>query len=265
MGAVTIIKQALQRVLPALNTSNGSIESKIIDVVGAYADSEAVERRNTLNEINNALANQKVTTVEYYRRKAIEFQLGGILVYDPINQGGYYESVSTTQQIVKQAYIVGGFPNYSLLVNKIGNDGHLTTLSSGELASFKTYFDAFQPLGLHLNIASLDVAKIYDPDIVIYVRAGSNATEVADQINANLIAHEQVLRKTNTVSLSEIEDVIQQQPDVLAVGFSDPKAVEVNLAGEEQEVKPIKGLFSLTNGAFIFGTTITPSMIKVLQ
>ena len=265
MSAITTIKAALQRVLPTLNTSNASIEAKIIDVVGAYADSEAVERQNTLNVINAALANQKITSVEYYRRKAVAFQVGDELIYDPINQGGYYANVDPNKQIIKQAYIVGGYPNFSLLVNKIGIDGHLTTLSADELASFKTYFDAFQPLGMRLIIQSLDVARITDPNIVIYVRAGSDATTVAQQINENFLAYESVLRKNNIVSLTEISDVITQQPDVLAVGFGNPIATETNLASEEQTVNPEQGLFQLTNGAFIFATEITPEMIKTLQ
>lgn len=125
-------------------------------------------------------------------------------MYDPVNQGGYYEVVNEENQIVKQAYIVGGYPLFTLLVNKIGPDGHLTTLTSDELASFKTYFQAFQPLGLNLNIASLQVANITDPGIKIYVRSGSDASTVASEINANLKANESVLRSTNTVSMSEI-------------------------------------------------------------
>ena len=265
MGAATIIKQALLHVLPTLNPSNASIEAKIIDVVGAYADSEKVERQNTLEVINNALATQKITTIEYYRRKAVAFQLGDDLVYDPVNQGGYYETIDPSKQIIKQAYIADGKPNYTLLVNKIGNDGHLTTLTSDELASFRTYFAAFQPLGMRLNINSFDVAQITDPNIVIYAQAGSDATEVAAQINANFLAHEQVLRKNNLVSLSELSDIIQQQPDVLAIGFDNPTATEVRLDGETYEVKPEKGLFELVNGAFTFATTITPEMIKILR
>ena len=65
MGAVSVIMDALTRVMPELRVSNASIESKIIDVVGSYADSEAVERDNTLKTIQKALASQKVTTVEY--------------------------------------------------------------------------------------------------------------------------------------------------------------------------------------------------------
>ena len=74
MGAITTIMQALQAFLPTFARSDGSIEAKIIDVVGTYADSEAIERRNTLDAINNALANQRITTKEYYRRKAVMFQ-----------------------------------------------------------------------------------------------------------------------------------------------------------------------------------------------
>jgi hypothetical protein len=74
-----------------------------------------------------------------------------------------------------------------------------------------------------------------------------------------------VLRTNNKVSLSEIEDVIQQFPDVLAVGFSNPVATEVSLDGSITTVYPNKGIFSLTNGAFTFATTLTTANIKTLQ
>lgn len=258
---------ALQELLPSFAKSNGSIEAKIIDVVGTFADTEKIERENTLAAINAALASQKITTVEYYRRKAVAFQLGDNLVYDPVNQGGYYEVINEENQIVKQAYIVGEeYPLFTLLVNKIGTDGHLTTLTSDELASFKTYFQAFQPLGLNLNIASLQVANITDPGIKIYVRSGSDASTVASEINANLKANESVLRSTNTVSMSEISDVIQKQSDVLAIGFSSSlMATEQQLDGSTKQIFPSEGLFKLTNGAFTFGTEITVNMIKTLQ
>ena len=264
MGAATQIRAALAQLIPSLD-SNGSIESKIIDVVGTYADTEALERENTLNVINQALASQKITTIEYYRRKAVEFQYGDTLSYDPINQGGYYENVDATKQIIKQAYIVDNYPSFTILVNKIGSDGHLSTLTTAELASFNTYFQAFQPLGLRINPASIPVAQITDPGIVIYVKAGSDASQVAASINAAFKNAESVLRTTNVVSLTEITDLIQQTPEVTAVALNKPIATETTITGVSQVLSPIQGLFRLTAGAYTFATTITPEMIKVLQ
>lgn len=51
---------ALQKLLPSFAKSNGSIEAKIIDVVGTFADTEKIERENTLAAINAALASQKL-------------------------------------------------------------------------------------------------------------------------------------------------------------------------------------------------------------
>ena len=265
MQAVTKILNALKAVLPNLAVSDGSIEQKIIDVVGTYADSEAIERQNTLNVINGALASQKVTTVEYYRRKAVAFQQGDQLVYDPINQGGYYETIDPEKQIVKQAYISGSWPQYTMLVNKIGDDGHLDVLTQSELDSFKTYFAAFQPLGLALNIGTLPVARITDPNLVIYVKAGSDATSVAKSINDRFKANESVLRPNNIVSVTELSDTIQKSPEVVAVSFTSLTATETRIDSSVVTLTPERGLFQLTAGAFIFGTEITPSMIKVLE
>lgn len=265
MGAVNTIREALGRVLPRLTLSDATIEAKIIDVVGSYADSEAVERQNTLNVINNALANQKITTIEYYRRKAVEFQLGDNLVYDPINQGGYYADVDPEKRIVKQAYIVGSYPTYALLVNKLDNRGHLTTLTADELASFKTYFSAFQPIGLSLSITSLAPATIYDNSLIVYVRAGVNATETALAINDAFTKNESVLRNTNVLSLTEISDIIQSIEGVTAVSFGNIYARETGIDGVERTLTAENGLFRLTAGAFQLGTTITADMIKTLQ
>lgn len=265
MGALDIITAGLRVLLPQFERSDGTIEAKIIDVVASYADSEKVERNNTLEIIREALANQKITTKTYYRRKSCEFQVGDILTYDPINQGGYYEVINEENLIIKQSYITGSYPNWTNLVNAIGTDGHLRPLTADELGAFTTYFDAFQPLGLQIEIQSLDVARISDPSIIIWVRPGTDAGDAAEQISANLLAYEQVFRTTNAVSLSEIEDVIQQYPGVRAVGWSAPVATETQLDGSSRTSIPENGVFNLVNGAFIFDTPITVDIIKTLQ
>ena len=265
MGAVSEIMNALARVIPELRISNASIESKIIDVVGSYADSEAVERENTLKTIQKALASQKVTTVEYYRRKAVEFQLGDNLVYDSINQGGYYATVDEEKRIIKQAFIVGSFPNYTLLVNKVDRHGHLTILTSSELDAFRTYFSSFQPIGLRIGINSLRPATVVDPSLVVYVRDGVDAAKVADDINSAFTSAESVLRNTNIVALTELSDLIQSVDGVVAVSFGDIKAREVGIDGVGRELYPSQGLFQLTTGAYRFETYVTTSMIKTLQ
>lgn len=264
MSAVDTIQKALKLLIPSLDYTNASIEKKIIDVVGSYADTEAIERQNTLATIQTALAQQKVTGIEYYRRRAVAYQEGDELLIDPVSQAGYYATVDEEAQIIKQAYIVGSYPQYTLLVNVIGDDGHLAALSESQLASFKTYFTAYQPIGLDLNILSLPVAQITDPGIVIYVSKGTDAAEAVATIQQNLTAHEQVLRKNNVVSLTEIEDVIQQFSQVQAVGFSNIVATETDLSGEQVTVRPMNGIFNLTNGAFTFATQLTTSNIKVL-
>lgn len=264
MSAVDTIQKALKLLIPSLDYTNASIEKKIIDVVGSYADTEAIERQNTLATIQTALAQQKVTGTEYYRRRAVAYQEGDELLIDPVSQAGYYATVDEEAQIIKQAYIVGSYPQYTLLVNVIGDDGHLAALSESQLASFKTYFTAYQPIGLDLNILSLPVAQITDPGIVIYVSKGTDAAEAVATIQQNLTAHEQVLRKNNVVSLTEIEDVIQQFSQVQAVGFSGIVATETSLSGEQVTVRPMNGIFNLTNGAFTFATQLTTSNIKVL-
>lgn len=259
------IMDALNVILPGFIKSNAQIEAKIIDATEAFAASEAIERQRTLDLINSALANQKITTVEYYRRKAVAFQKGDILIYDSINQGGYYDPVDPESQIIKQAYITGTYPNFTLLVNAVDSNGHLRKLDADELASFKTYFEAFQPIGMEINITSLSVAQVTDPGLSIYVRSGTDAGAAASAIQANLTAHESVLRTSNAVTLTEIEDVIQQYSQVVAVGFGNIQATEQALDGSTRTVTPVNGVFDLTNGAFTFATPITTSMIKVLQ
>lgn len=267
MGAVTKIREALAIAIPSLAESSAAIEQKIIDVVGTYADSEALERENTLNVINRALAEQKVTTVDYYRKKASEYQQGDALSYDSVNFGAFYETVDPDKQIVKSVYIVGRHPEYSLLVNKVDTaTGRLTTLTEAELNGFKAYFAAFQPIGLNLTINSLPVARIYDSSLTIYVEAGTDANEAAQQINANLIAAESKYRPLNALSMTEIADIIQQFAGVRAVYFGNPYAKETGLDGQsETTVYPDRGIFRLTTGAFTFATEVTTDMIKILE
>lgn len=264
MGAVAKIKQALANVLPMLNVSDGTIEAKIVNVVGTYADSEAIERQNTLDVINNALATQKVTSKEYYRRKAVAYQAGDNLEYDPINGGGYYETIDEQKRIVKQAYIAGKFPLYVMFVNKTGSDGHLAPLTDSELAAFRSYFEAFQPIGMTLSVASFDAAEITASKPVIYIEAGYDASTIASDINTAFIDNEQVLRKTNLVTVSEITDIAQSVQGVKAVSFGTLSATETRIDGSTHTILPVDGVFELTAGVFTFGTEITPEMIKVL-
>lgn len=265
MSGLDTILRALQQVLPSFAKSDGSIEAKMIDVVGTYADSEAAERANTLTTIQKALATQKVTTVNYYRQKAAEFQYGNELQYDPVNQGGYYDPVIPENRIVKQAFIVGTFPNFVLLVNAVGEGGHLRRLNDAELASFKSYFQAFQPIGLNIAINSFTVSQIHDDNIAIYIRKGSDAATVLANVKKNLIDYEATLRPHNTVSLTEIVDVIQREPGVVSVGFSNPYAVETSIDGVSRNVTPVLGVFDLLNGAFTFATELTLANIKTFE
>ena len=264
MGAATVIRNILADVLPSL-ASNASIESKIIDAVGTVADTYVLERENTEQVIRGALASQKVTGVEYYRRKAVEFQSGSDLIYDNITMAGYYEKIVPSAQTIKQAYITGTFPSYHLLVNKIGSDGHLAALTANELSAFSTYFAAFQPLGMSLHIASLAPAVITDAGLVVYVQPGTNAATAATQINDAFKANESTLRRTNIVALSELEDIIQSVSGVKAVGWNNPTATDTLLSGSTQTVPLTDGLFILTGGAFVFGTEVQATMIKTLQ
>lgn len=263
MGAVAKIKQALRSVGLDLSLSDGTIEAKIVDVVGTYADSEAIERANTLDQINNALANQKVTTKGYYRTKAVEYQAGDNLEYDSVNGGGYYATINPQKRIVKQAYITGEFPLYVMFVNKI-KENHLAPLEADELAAFRSYFDAFQPIGMTLSVVSFDAAKITASKPVIYIEAGYDASTIASDINTAFTDNEQVLRKTNLVTVSEIADIVQSVKGVKAVSFGTLLATETRIDGSVHSIYPTDGVFELTAGAFTFGTEITPEMIKTL-
>lgn len=266
MSAIDKIRNALRTALPSLALSAGSIEQKIVEVVGTYADSEALERENTVAVINAALANQKVTSIEYYRRKAVEYQPDDEILFDSVNQGAYYANPDPTRQLVKQACIVGEFPRYALRVNKIGNDGHLTSLTQNELDGFTSYFSHFQPLGLPISVQSLPVARISDPNLIVYIRAGYDASSIATQINEAFKNLESVLRSTNTVSISELTDTIQSVTGVKAVAFSSAlSAIDTNISGVEGTVQPVHGLFNLTTNAFTFTTEVVAEMIKVLQ
>ena len=266
MGAVSTILNALQTALPSFAKSDGSIEAKIIDVVGSYADSEAIERDNTLTTINTALTNQKVTRPSYYRKKAVAYQEGYTLSYDSVNQLAYYETTDEEAQIVKQAYIIGSFPSFTMIVNAIDDStSHLRELTDDELTAFKAYFEEFQPLGMDITIITLPPAQISDDNMVIYVKAGVDLQTVLDNINANLIAYEATLRDNNLVTLSEIEDVIRQESSVLAVGWNDPTAYEELTDGTTRNTSPSLGVFELESGTFTFSTTLSLSNLTVLN
>jgi len=256
----------MQTAFPTFARSDGSIEAKIIDVVGTYADSEALERENTLSVIASALANQKITRKSYYRSKAVEFQYGDVVSYDSVNFGAFYENVDESKRLVKQAYITGSFPTFTILVNAIDSaTGHLRKLTTLELASFTSYFEAFQPIGLDINVLSQDPATIFDDDMRIYVKAGADIQAVMDDVKANLIEYEATLREYNAVTLSEIEDVIRKNSSVIAIGWDDPYAQDTLISGTVVNVHPSLGVFEFTSGAFIFGTDLQLENFEILQ
>lgn len=266
MAAIDTILTALQSALPSFAQSAGSIEAKIIDVVGTYADTEAIERQNTLNVINDALANQRITRKEYYRRRSVEFQQGDTLSYDSVNQGAFYETLDESKQIVKQSYIVGSFPTFTNLVNAIDDvTGNLRVLDASELASFTSYFEAFQPIGMDINIQSIEAAKIRDDAMKIYVRAGSDLQAALGNIKSNLSNYQTTLRDVNTVTLSEIENVISLDENVVAVGWADPYAFETLLSGATKETRPVLGVFELVSGVFTFDTVLQLSNLETIE
>jgi len=266
MSALDTILNAMTTVFPTFARSAGSIEAKLIDVVGTYADSEAIERKNTLDVISKALANQKVTRKEYYRRKSVAYQEGDTVVFDSVNQGAYYSVIDTAKQIVKQSYIVGSFPSFTNIINAIDSTtGHLRKLTSGELSAFNSYFELFQPLGMNINVHSLDAARISDDGMKIYVRAGADLQVILEDIKVNLKAHETSLREFNEVTLTEIEDVIQMTDNVVAIGWDNPTALETLVSGSTRTVIPVLGVFELITGVFIFDTDLQLSNLQTLQ
>lgn len=266
MGAVNTIMNVLQEALPLLGVSNGSTEAKMVDVVGSYADAEAIERQNSVNVINTALAQQRITRQEYYRRKSVAYQEGYSLSYDTVNQGAYYETIDEESQIVKQSYIVGSFPLFTNLLNAIDEvTGHLRELTETELTSFSGYFNAFQPIGMDITLQSLPAAQISDDGMRIYVQAGADLQAVLDDIKVNLLAHETVLRPINTVTLTEIEDVMKLNEDVKAIGWSNPEAFETLLDGSTRTTSPELGIFNLVSGVFIFATDLQLSNLEIIQ
>lgn len=266
MNAIDTIINALKSALPSLSLSTGTIERKMIDVFGSVADTYRRDLSDTKNAISRALAEQRITTRDYYRRRAVEFQIDDELKYDPVTFLPYYEKVDGEKRIIKQAYIIGEFPNYTIIVNTVDKStGMLRALTKQELASFTTYFSAFLPLGLELTAITTPPASITDPDITLYVSTGTDATKVADDVNKALRVYEQTLRKTNTVTRSEIEDVMQSVPGVVAVGWASPTAIETHPDGSETVTSDVKGVFPLETGAFVFGTEITVDKIKTLS
>lgn len=266
MTGVDIILNALKLALPSFAKSAGSIEAKIIDVVGSYADAEAIERTNTLNTINDALANQSITRREYYRRKSVAYQEGYALSYDPVNQGAYYETIDTEALLVKQSYIVGTFPDFTNLVNAIDETtGHLRSMTDAEMTSFSAYFEAFQPLGMNITLLSLEAAKLRDDGMKIYVNAGADMETVLADIKSSLVAYETVLRPINTVTLTEIADVIQGNDSVVAIGWDNPYAFEVLLNGTERDTYPVLGVFELLSGVFTFDTDLQLTNLQVIE
>lgn len=266
MTGIDIILNALQTALPTFARSDGSIEAKIIDVVGTYADSETIERNKSVATINTALANQRITRKEYYRRKSVAYQEGDALSYDSVNQGAYYETIDTSKCLVKQSYIVGSFPLFTNLVNAVDAvTGHLRKLTSGELTAFSGYFEAFQPIGMDITVQSLEAAQISDDGMKIYVKAGADLQAVLDDIIANLLAYETVLRPVNTVTLTEISDLMQKTEGVVAIGWDNPKATETLLDLSTKITYPVLGIFELVSGVFTFATTLQLSNLQTIQ
>lgn len=266
MNAIDTMIKALKSALPSLSLSAGTIERKLVDVFGSVADTYQRDLADTKNIINKALAEQRITTRDYYRRRAVEFQIDSELKYDPVTFIPYYDEVDVNKQIVKQAYIIGEFPNYTIIVNTVDKSTNkLRALTSSELASFTTYFSAFLPLGLTLTAITTPPAVISDPGMAVYVNTGTDAAKIASDINTALRNYEQTLRKTNTVTRSEIEDVIQSVAGVVAVGWSNPTAFEIHPDGTESMVNDVKGVFPLETGAFVFGTEITTDLIQSLS
>jgi len=171
-------------------------------------------------EIEEIAANAIPGTVRWYKKIALEFQLGYALVY--IDNKFQYSTIDVSAQIIQRAAVIEVGGQVKIKVAKLVS-GVVTPLTSGELSSFDAYIQQVKYAGVNTAVISrsADLLKIaytvyYDPlvlDATGALISDSGVFPVEDAIN-NFISN---LPFNGELVLTELTDAVQ-----LAEGVDNP-------------------------------------------
>lgn len=203
------------------------------------------------SDIDDAITKNALCSIPWYHARALAFQLGHFVEFNPDTYGFEYPEVDEAARIIQFAAVrqleVEGVTKLRIYVSKAGKQ----PLSPAELEAFQAYIAEIGAAGTHFEIISqaptslaftLQVvrnAMIIDPD---GNRLSGGGKPVDEAISAYLdgIIYGGVFNRTKLI------DAIQQ-----ADGVSDVILNEVRIAGEVITSQNIEA----PGGAFIFDSS----------
>lgn len=101
-----------------------------------------------------------VASVQWYRQKALEYQHGDAIYWDPLKSQMSYLEVDESKRVVKYAAVRDLDTFIRILVNEENEDGSPKALSEEVMVPFKQYINQIKVAGVMVDVQSLP------PDII---------------------------------------------------------------------------------------------------
>lgn len=187
LSALEVLTPSEQASLEELNSSSKVAVWRLIVYIVAYAIFTFELLMDVFrNEITTLVKANRPHTVDWYKTKALAFQLGDTLV-----ESDEYYVIDTSKQIIKQVAVLEGDRK---IIIKVATSSETELIAvpnnTGQLDSFVAYIDKVKDAGTELEIISENADKLrvamdfyYDALVVdsngLEINTGANVVETA--------------------------------------------------------------------------------------
>lgn len=245
----TIINNAIAARPELLNmnsVSETAYYKMLRTVISEVANIIDVSVDNHKAEVLEIVSTNKVLRLDWYRRKALEFQLGDSLIIE--GEVIKYATEDIAKRIITRASTVSVLGKIKIKVAK-GEPGSLAVLENSELAAVQGYFDIIQGAGDQVEVVSIsaDILIIrgvyfYDPLITLSVAR----LKFLNSINAFLAG----LSFDGELKILEIIDAIQSAEGCVDLDliFEAKAAADLNYTKISRGYKTSSGHLELSPG-----------------
>jgi len=184
---------------------------------------------NQKTEIEASFQYVPFGTARWYRQKALEFQSGDLLEFDPVNFTFKYAALNTEKQLIKQCAVVadGGEVTFKLATGTIGN---LTPVPATVADEFRAYINEIKYAGTPISIINQEADKV-KMNIVVYYDAERDPEEISSDLKTAASSYLNTMNSTSfggIFSSTQLVDAIQTVRGVTDVVINDASGKSAN-------------------------------------
>lgn len=212
-------------------------------IVDAFKD-------DTLDYVDN----QRYGTKSWYKSICKEFQYPGSLSVKDGRVG--YAAVDPTKQIIAAASVRDQAKDGLVVKLAKSSNGNLVPLSSAELTSFRSYFNARKILGTVSQIFSMTADSIYY-DVIIEYDPLYGSSQVQAAVEDLLLNYRDNYEFDGLFYRADLIKQIMEVPGVVNLHFED---LEITHPSGDLEV--ISNMVELDSGYFVYDSNCNIEMVQ---